>query len=272
MTNNESLTAPLVLVFDTETTGTDPRIDQIIEISVQEGLEEGSSIKTRRIKPSVPISPGATAVHGITAEDLKDCPTFLQLGKGIREIFEKVEVLIGYNVMFDIEMLQAELSRNKFLPLDLSKKKIVDPFRIWRHYERRDLSSAYRNFVGGEFDDAHSAAADVTATVAVFKGMKKAFNIEDASYDELSKFTFDSKWVGFSNHIQWENEIPVFRFGKLSGKPVWDAAQADPSYIKWILSANFSPHMGEICKMAGALTKEKFLEAIYQQYGKPGTE
>ncbi|MCB0319971.1 MAG: 3'-5' exonuclease, partial [Bdellovibrionales bacterium] len=79
------------IIFDLETTGPNPSEDQIIEIAIQYGFDEGSEIKTRRVNPTIPISPAAQAVHGITMEDLKDCPTFKKLAKGIREVFEEAE-------------------------------------------------------------------------------------------------------------------------------------------------------------------------------------
>jgi len=59
-----------IIVFDVETTGTDNRRDQVIELCVQFGVDPGSPSETWRIKPSVEISPGAQEVHGISMEDL----------------------------------------------------------------------------------------------------------------------------------------------------------------------------------------------------------
>ena len=47
-----------MLIFDTETTGTDKDRDQILELSIQQGLADNSPQKTWRTKPSVPISRG----------------------------------------------------------------------------------------------------------------------------------------------------------------------------------------------------------------------
>src|SRR5437762_2568268 len=71
-----------IIVFDVETTGTDKRRDQVIELCVQLGLEGGPS-QTWRIKPDVSIHPGAQAVHGISAEDLEFCPRFGQVAAAI---------------------------------------------------------------------------------------------------------------------------------------------------------------------------------------------
>ena len=92
-----------LLIFDTETTRTDKDRDQIIELSIQQGLADNSPQKTWRIKPNVPISSGAQRVHGITMEDLADCPLFRALAGEIRPFFENADVLVGYDVSIDLE-------------------------------------------------------------------------------------------------------------------------------------------------------------------------
>src|SRR5690606_29034132 len=165
-----------VIIFDVETTGTDKRRDQIIELCVQYGLE-GASSETWRIRPSVPISPGAQAVHGITMEDLALCPSFGQVAGAIRRVFDQARVLIGYNLAFDIEMLQAEFDRLGQQRLSLAGKQIIDPFRLWQRCEPRTLQDAHRRFVGEEFTSAHSATADVAATGRVLRGMLDRFRL-----------------------------------------------------------------------------------------------
>jgi DNA polymerase-3 subunit epsilon len=263
MNNNSS-----VVVFDTETTGINTSVDQIIEITIQTGLGSDATFFTRRVKPLIPISPQATAVHGITAQDLVICPTFAELAEEIASHFEGIETVVGYNVTFDLEILQAEFARAGYPPLDLIGRNFVDPLQIWKHYERRSLSSAYRRFVGGTFENAHSAEADVKATAAVLQGMLKAFEIEDVPFAELSKLTYPPEWVGFSYHIQWKRKLPTFAFGKFSGRSVWEVVRKDASYVTWIETANFPPHVVEICR-AGLKTDDKteFLKVVRERFG-----
>ena len=77
-----------MLVLDTETTGTDPRRDQIIELSIQSGLTNASPTKTWRIKPTVPIHPEAQALHGIGMNDLAECKPFAAHAACIRQRIE----------------------------------------------------------------------------------------------------------------------------------------------------------------------------------------
>ena len=241
-----------VIVFDVETTGTDKRRDQVIELCVQFGLEGGSS-QTWRIKPAVPISPGAQAVHGIAIEDLEVCPPFGQVAGAIREMFDRAEVLVGYNLAFDIEMLQAEFSRIGQPLLDLSGKQVIDPFRLWQQCEPRSLQDAHRRFVGGEFSEAHSATADVAATGRVLRGMLHHFQLSH-DWREIARVCEPEReaWVGSSRHLRWdENGRLVIGFGKHAGVPVAELARGpDATYLMWIANKDFPIHVREICVRA----------------------
>ena len=121
-----------IVVFDVETTGTDRTCDQVIELCAQFGLGDDAPSRTWRFKPSVAISPGAQAVHGITAEALADCPSFADCIDELTTVFANANVFVGYNLAFDIDMLAAEFTRLGRTPVDFSEKTIVDPFRLWQ--------------------------------------------------------------------------------------------------------------------------------------------
>ena len=77
---------PLVF-FDLETTGINITRDRIIEISLLKVYPNGKEeSRTRRINPEMPIPPESTAIHGITDEDVKECPTFKQIAKSLSGI------------------------------------------------------------------------------------------------------------------------------------------------------------------------------------------
>ena len=53
--------------FDLETTGVNVATDRIVEISIVKVQTVGTrEVFTKRVNPTIPISPEATAVHGIT--------------------------------------------------------------------------------------------------------------------------------------------------------------------------------------------------------------
>jgi len=261
---------PRIIVFDCETTGIDFAKDQVIELCVQHGLDGEGPSQTWRIRPSVPIHPAAQAVHGITMEELAACPPFGAYAEEIIATFAEADVIVGYNLSFDIDMLQAELARLDRSPLDFSAKKIVDAFRLWQQCEPRSLQHAHRRFVGDEFASAHSASADVAATGRVLVGMLAHFKLTDQDWTQIASVCDPGRasWVGPSRHLRWEGEQIVFGFGKHMGAPIHAiAAGPDRDFLHWVLKKDFPPHVAEICRMALERPGEDFVRWARQRYG-----
>ena len=99
-----NLKRPLVF-FDLETTGVDTAKDRIVEISMVKVMPNGDEIvRTRLINPQMPIPADATAIHGITDEDVKDAPTFAQIAKSLAQFIEGCD-FGGFNSnRFDLPM------------------------------------------------------------------------------------------------------------------------------------------------------------------------
>ncbi len=241
------------VVFDVETTGTDRRNDQVIELGVQLGLGSAAQNRTWRFKPDVPIHPGAQAVHGISMADLEGCPSFRDCLDEIAALFEGAQVIIGYNIAFDIDMLQAEYERAGRRPLDFSGKTIVDAFRLWQQCEPRSLQHAHQRFVGDRFSAAHSASADVAATGRVLTGMLRAFGLEQQDWTAIAGLCDPQRatWIGPTRHLRWENGVVTLGFGKHQGAALHKIAHGpDRSFLRWVMDKDFPPHVIEICRAA----------------------
>ncbi len=261
-----------IIVFDCETTGIDFARDQVIELCIQHGLDDDAPSQTWRIKPGVPIAPAAQAVHGISMAELEDCPSFDAFADEITRVLAGAEVIVGYNLSFDIDMLQAEYARLGRPPIDLSGKQIVDAFRLWQQCEPRSLQHAHRRFVGDEFAAAHSASADVAATGRVLVGMLRHFALEGREWSQIASVCDPqrSSWVGPSRHLRWEGEVIIVGFGKYLGVPLHElAAGPDRSFLRWILEKDFPPHVGEICRVALERTGDELVAWVRQRYGQP---
>lgn len=258
-----------IIVFDVETTGTDRRRDQVIELCVQFGLDAAPERRTWRIKPDVPINPGAQAVHGISMEDLADCPRFGAVAEEFRAIVAEANVLVGYNLAFDIEMVQAEFERLGAPRLDLTGKKIIDPFRLWQQCEPRTLQDAHRRFVGDTFDEAHSASADVAATGRVLAGMVEQFGLP-RDWNAIAQVCEPTRpqWVGTSRHIQFKDGDAIIAFGRHSGAPLWQLAHGpEGDYLRWMITKDFPGHVVDICKAALELDQQAFMLWLERSYG-----
>lgn len=261
-----------IVVFDVETTGTDKRRDQVIELCMQFGLDAGSPARVWRFWPKVPIHPGAQAVHGISLDDLAGCPPFCEHADELRRIFDRAAVLIGYNVAFDIEMMQAEFARLRQPLLDLTGKKIVDAFRLWQKCEPRSLQEAHRRFVGEEFAAAHSATADVAATGRVLSAMLARFKLP-SDWDHIADVCEPqrSRWIGPSHHVQWNAAgQPVIAFGRHVDVPLRTLADGpDRGYLEWIVAKDFPLHVREISFHALSLDPCTFDDWLARRYGRP---
>lgn len=259
-----------IVVLDVETTGKEKATDQIIEICLRFGIGPEAESRTWRIKPSVPIHPGAEAVHGITMEALADCPLFpVVVSEFLPEIIG-ADVLVGYNVAFDLDMIQSELSRASLPPLDFTGKQIVDVLRLWHYNEPRTLVAAHAKFCGQDLVDAHQAAADVAATARVLISMLSTFGLVDKPWPEIAAisdpFANRGAWIGPSPHIQWdESGAVVFGFGKYKGQQV---VNADGGFLRWILGKDFPPHVNKICQVV-LERRHHFNEWISQFYPRP---
>lgn len=261
----------IMIAFDVETTGKNPETDQIVEISMC--LYEAGNEETyhRLLKPDVSITPGAQRVHGISMEDVQDAPNFADVSDEILQFLAAAEVIVGYNVRFDIRFVEKEFARlGKEIHLD--EKLVVDPYRIWQTMEPRKLEDAHRKFVGGEMEGAHRATADVHAVVVVLRGLRREFNLEEASWEDLAQLTDPQReaWVGDSQHFLWENEQVIFNFGKYNGRELLEVAQKDAGYLNWIQRSDFPRHVKNLCKGAGAgYAQTVFNEKITVSFGPP---
>jgi DNA polymerase III subunit epsilon len=101
------------ILFDTETTGLDPRSgDRVIEIACLELVRDlpTGRVFHRLIDPDRDIPPEATRVHGFTRADLAGKPRFAQIADELLAFLED-SPMIAHNAPFDFGFLDAELER-----------------------------------------------------------------------------------------------------------------------------------------------------------------
>jgi DNA polymerase-3 subunit epsilon len=97
-----------ISILDFETTGLNPGPDRVVEVSVVR-MEPGRS---PRLVFDTLVDPGrdvaATAIHGITDEDVAGAPTFAEIaGDMVRALAGSV--VAAYNAYFDMRFLEYEL-------------------------------------------------------------------------------------------------------------------------------------------------------------------
>jgi DNA polymerase-3 subunit epsilon len=263
-----NLIKPLV-IFDLETTGLDLVKDRIIQISYIKVYPDGREERGNElVNPEKPIEPIITQLTGISDKDVKDKPTFKQLGATLAEKFKGCD-FAGFNSNhFDIPLLAEEFLRAG-IDFDFSKSKMIDAQTIFHKMERRNLAAAYKFYCGRKMEEdfeAHRADQDTEATYRVLMGELDKYapganedpdKVLENDMTKLAEFSRTNNNVDFAGRIVWgevkdRNGNPlldsdgnpklteVFNFGKHKGIPVADVLHIDPGYYSWILAGDFT--------------------------------
>lgn len=255
---NFKITKPLA-IFDLETTGVNVGTDRIIEICIIKVMPDTKqNIKKLRINPTIPIPASATAIHGITDNDVKDQPSFAKVAGELMKFIENCD-LCGFNALrFDLPLLAEEFLMAG-VNFDLTGRRIIDVQNIFHKMEPRNLKAAYRFYCGKELVDAHSAEADTKATYEILqaqlqryehaKYQKKNGSMADfpGNMDELHEFSVIHRFCDLAGHLVFdENNQEVFNFGKYKGTPVEEVFRNEPTYYDWMMKSKFPEYTKKI--------------------------
>ncbi len=234
-----NLKKPLIF-FDLETTGVDTARDRIVEISMVKVFPDGSKdIKTRKINPQMPIPPASTAVHGITDEDVKDCPTFNQIARSLEQFVAGCD-FGGFNSnRFDLPVLVEEFMRAG-VDIDFKRSRFIDVQNIFHKMEQRTLVAAYKFYCQKDLTNAHSAEADTLATYEVLMSQLDRYDDLENDVEYLAKFSTHAQSADFAGRIIFNDDgVEVFSFGKYKGVSVEEVFQREPSYYSWMMNGDF---------------------------------
>ena len=221
------------IYYDTETTGTKPGKDRIIEIAAYDPVQEKTFVSL--INPECPIPPESSAICHITDDMVKDSPLFGSVVEDFVAFCEGDTVLIAHNNdAFDRLFLEDEFQRIK---RTLPPWKFIDSLKWSRKY-RSDLPRHNLQFLREAFkiesNQAHRALDDVMVLHQVFSRM-----IDDlplATVLELLKAP------------QQTSRMP---FGKHQGKNLADVPK---DYVVWLDSS------GALDKKENAPLRESFVK------------
>lgn len=243
------LERPLV-VFDTETTGTNSRSDRIVEIACVKIHPDGRREDfERRLNPGIPIPAGSTAIHGITDADVAGAPRFRDIAAELAAYLEGCD-LAGYNIAgFDLPVLRAEFLRVG-VPFEVTDRRLVDAQRIFFAREPRHLAAAARFYCQSDHDGAHGARADAEMTLRVLVGQLERYAELPRSVGELH----DQFCAGIDQDIDPEgrfrlvNGEPTVNFGKNRGRLLKDISREEPGFLRWILKGDFSEPVKSVAR------------------------
>ncbi len=253
-----------IIFFDVESTGLNVIRDRIIQIALikySPGKPEPEEL-TLLINPGIPISEEAYGVHGISAQDVANKPTFSQVADQIYDFIGDGDIG-GYNsARYDVPILMEEFARAG-KEFSMEGRNSIDVQRIFYKMEPRTLRAALRFYCNKELVGAHDALADVRATVDVLKGQLDKYQGVDLIVDEqesikapivndmeaLHKFTSDLKTIDATQRLKYNSDgVIIFNFGKYVNQSVVDVISKDKNYYNWILAKDFSSQVKQIIK------------------------
>lgn len=163
----EGSTVRRAAIVDTETTGTDPTADKVIELAivvfeychatgnVGRVLETYDSLED----PGMPIPPSSTAIHGIT--DAMVAGRRIDDAR-ISQLLESVGLVIAHNAGFDRKFLEPRLPVFATLPWGCSWQEVP-----WGEAGIASSKLEYLAYRYGFFYDGHRAEADCHALLEV---------------------------------------------------------------------------------------------------------
>jgi len=167
---------------DVETTGTSFRGDRVIEIGLIR-VEEGKVVKTFEslINPQQHISQNIVNLTGISPKELEYAPTFRELHKEIKEMFDD-SIFVAHSAAFDYGFIKNEfkLLEQSFTSRYLCTVKLSRAF--FPEYSSHNLDSIINRF---NFDckARHRALGDAQVLVDFMEHIKENFPAD--RFDEV---------------------------------------------------------------------------------------
>jgi DNA polymerase-3 subunit epsilon len=236
------LTRPIAFI-DLETTGVNLSTDRIVEIAIVKIMPDNTrQVKRKLINPEMSIPKESSDIHGITDEMVKEAPTFKQSGNEIKQFLDNCD-LGGYNSnRFDIPLLMEEFLRAG-MDVDLSNRKMVDVQHVFYTMEPRTLSAAYKFYCQKDLNNAHSAEADVNATIEVLMSQMDRYKQLGGTVESILGVIGEDKIVDYARRFSYDDRgIEIFNFGKYKGKAVGEVLKNEPHYYDWMMKGDFPLH------------------------------
>lgn len=152
-----------VVIIDTETTGLSRVNDEVLSIAIVD--VDGNTLYHSLVKPTRRKTwKSAEKIHGITPADVADAFTVEELADDLAPFFADGMVIAGYNVSYDIGMLQAsglEIPTRQYIDVMYEYKRHNDAPKVCKLEEAANAE--------GYAFDAHDALNDAIATAYLFR-------------------------------------------------------------------------------------------------------
>ncbi|HTL48674.1 MAG TPA: exonuclease domain-containing protein [Verrucomicrobiae bacterium] len=238
-----------LICLDIESTGVWVEKDKIIEIALIRYTPAGTrETYYKRVNPGISIPAVVTKLTGISDADVKNAPFFRQIAQEAFAFIAGAD-FAGFNIeRFDLPLLEREFAEAG-LTFEWKERKIYDAQKVFHLNEKRDLTAAYKFYCDKDLAGAHSAMADSEAVLEILAKQVERYGEGQQDLSVLDKFEYNvlSDYYGSERKFCWWNGKLYPMFGKYARKrPLEELVKADPGYLKWILSKDFSDEIKEV--------------------------
>lgn len=247
-----------IVFLDFETTGTNRESDRIIEYCFIKLFPNGERMTIKGLlNPGIPIPPETTAIHGLDDSHVFNAPAFRDKANSFLEFIQGCDVAGYGSNQFDIPLLYNELQRCQ-LNWDYSNTLFVDVCNIFKVHQPRDLTAALSFYCGRDHEEAHSAEADVMATIDVFLSQCQEEDMP-ATIEEIALYSnYGKKVLDLSGKFTYNDKGEVvFNFGPHRGQPAADHLD----FVFWMQSKDFASDTLKVCN--------GIIQGIYSIKGDP---
>jgi DNA polymerase-3 subunit epsilon len=166
------------LILDTETTGLDPKDHRIIEIAAVELVDRRPTGRHVHfyVNPDRDIDLGATDVHGLSWEMLRDKPKFAEVAAEFVAFAQGAQWVI-HNAPFDVAFLDQEFARLGLASSAAIAAEVVDTLELARDQfpgKRNNLDALCERFgVANAHRTLHGALLDAQLLAEVYLAMTR---------------------------------------------------------------------------------------------------
>ena len=186
----------ILTVLDTETTGLDPDIHEIIQIAAITYVIDKSGERYVMKKYEKKIDPKqlhtasekALEVNGFSIEEWSGASEPCDVLMDIKDIISKTDVMLGQNLIFDLRFINEMCHRNNIDPPEyppyIDTKSIADRLVRAQWLQRSGMDYLVEHYKVKVEGRAHTALVDCERTMLVFDELLKDVN------QEYEVFTF----------------------------------------------------------------------------------
>jgi exodeoxyribonuclease X len=234
-------------LIDTETNGTEEGCD-LLEVAVHLYRPHGPyrlllahDVLSTLVKPTKPIPPEASGIHGLIDEDFEDAPDRFSALVAVQDFIPADAIIVAHKADFDLRMLEPSVIPSTHLSLCT--------WRMAHHLtpEAPNFKLGTLRYLYGfhhlDVGAAHRADADLLVLAPVFFHLVARYRAwaEEKCAGDLDRL---AKAEEVETMVKWAKG--TFRLARPAfGKhKTWDDLFADQGYLGWMLNLpDLSPEM-----------------------------